>query len=81
MELGDKTQLATIALGARFSSPVLVFMGMGSAFLLITVIAVIIGAKLKNLLPERYIRIGSSIVFLAFGIITLLNATLEISIV
>lgn len=48
MELGDKTQLATITLAARFASPLLVFLGMGVAFLLITGAGVIIGTKLRE---------------------------------
>ena len=78
MELGDKTQLATIALAAKYASPILVFTGLGLAFLLITGAAVLIGAKLKDLLSRRYLEMGSSIVFITFGLLFLLDATIGI---
>lgn len=80
MELGDKTQLATIALAAKFASPILVFSGLGLAFLLITGAGVIIGTKLKEFLSRKYIRMGSSIIFISFGLIFILGAISGISI-
>ncbi|KXB01511.1 hypothetical protein AKJ41_01355 [candidate division MSBL1 archaeon SCGC-AAA259O05] len=80
MELGDKTQLATIALAAKFASPYLVFSGLGLAFFLITGAGVIIGAKLKDFVSRKYIRIGSSIIFITFGLIFILGAISGISI-
>lgn len=76
MELGDKTHLATIALSARYVSPLLVFAGMITAFLLITGLGVIIGTKIKELLPRSHIKTGSGILFIVFGIILFLNPTI-----
>ena len=80
MELGDKTQLATITLAARFASPLLVLSGMAMAFLLITGAGVIIGVKLRDFLSRRYIKIGSSIIFVFFGVMFILGAIGGISI-
>lgn len=79
MELGDKTQLATIALAARFASPFLVFLGMGLSFLLITGAGVLIGSKLRDFLSEKHIKIGSSVVFISFGLIFILGTITGIS--
>lgn len=73
MELGDKTQLATIALATRFSAPFLVFLGMGLAFLLITGVGVLMGTKLRDLLPRKYIKTGSALMFISLGTVFLLG--------
>lgn len=79
MELGDKTQLATIVLATRFATPLLVFIGMGLAFLLITGAAVLLGMKLKDLLARRYIKLGSAVLFLSFGVASIIGAFTGIS--
>jgi len=73
MELGDKTQFAVIALAARYSAPVSVFLGVILAFLVITGIGVTVGEVLLKLVPMRYIRWGASIIFILFGVLFLLG--------
>ena len=75
LELGDKTQLAVIALAAEYSAPIQVFAGMILAFSLLTGVGVVFGALLCRYISRRYIKIGSGLVFLAFGIIYLFQAT------
>lgn len=78
MELGDKTQLAAIVLAAETGSPILVLLGIMLAFFLVTGIGVTIGAKILRLLPERYLKLGASLLFISFGVISILKAIMEI---
>lgn len=67
-EMGDKTQLATLALGAKFQAPILVTMGTTMGMLVADGLAVVFGEKLIKVVPMKVIRIVSSISFAAFGI-------------
>ncbi|MEM2088654.1 MAG: TMEM165/GDT1 family protein [Thermoproteota archaeon] len=73
MELGDKTQLAVIALAAEYSIPILVYAGVIAAFTLVTGLGVLIGRTIMRLIPLKYVKLGSGIVFLLFGILFLIN--------
>lgn len=55
-ELGDKTQLAVLAMASR-DSPWGVFIGAGAALLASTVLAVVLGCTLPRLLPTSSTRI------------------------
>ncbi|MFQ6094679.1 MAG: TMEM165/GDT1 family protein [Candidatus Bathyarchaeia archaeon] len=74
MELGDKTQIASVFLAAELKSPLIVLMGVVLAFSLVTGIGVIFGAKLLGLLPEKYVRKGTLLLFIFFGFIFILDA-------
>ncbi len=74
MELGDKTQLATIGLTSRFVSPLLTFTGMILGFFTATVIAVLFGSKLDDFLSRSHMKLFSSSIFVLFGLLFLLNA-------
>jgi len=74
MELGDKTQIASIVLAAEFKSSLIVLAGVMLAFLVATGIGVICGSKILRLLPERYLKIGTSLLFLFFGFVFILDA-------
>ena len=78
MELGDKTQFAVVALASQYD-PVMVFLGMMLAFVLITGVGVVLGATLVKRLPTKYLRIGSSALFLLFGVAFLISAVSGIS--
>ena len=67
-EMGDKTQLATVALGAKFQSPVLVTVGTTCGMLVADGLAVVFGERLTQRIPLKYVRIGAAISFLAFGL-------------
>ncbi|MDD3798412.1 MAG: TMEM165/GDT1 family protein [Novosphingobium sp.] len=68
VEIGDKTQLATIALGARYSDAVLVTMGTTIGMLAANVPAVILGEKLVERIPLSVIRAAAAILFVAIGL-------------
>lgn len=76
MELGDKTQFAVIALSAEYRLPLLIYLGVMMAFVLITAIGVTVGTTLTRLVSLKHIRRGSGIVFIIFGIVFLAIAVL-----
>jgi putative Ca2+/H+ antiporter (TMEM165/GDT1 family) len=78
MELGDKTQIITITLAAQ-SSPLLVLIGMVIAFAVLTGAAVLIGAKLVSRLPMKWLKIGTSTLFIVLGAISIVSGILQIS--
>jgi putative Ca2+/H+ antiporter (TMEM165/GDT1 family) len=78
MELGDKTQIISIALAAQ-SSLILVLVGMVSAFALLTGAAVLIGARLVSRLPMKWLKIGTSTLFIALGAISIVSGIFQIS--
>lgn len=71
-ELGDKTQIAVISLSSRFKA-LSVFCVSMLAFLLTTGIAVAIGDALALILPTFWIRILAAVIFLIFGIYTIVS--------
>ena len=71
-EMGDKTQLATVALGARFDALVPVVMGTTLGMMAANVPAVLIGEALAHRLPMQAIRWVAAAVFIATGVATLL---------
>lgn len=74
-EMGDKTQFATVALGAQFQGALFaVVMGTTLGMMLANVPAVIIGEKLAKRLPLHLIRWIAAAVFIATGIYTMLGA-------
>jgi putative Ca2+/H+ antiporter (TMEM165/GDT1 family) len=70
-EIGDKTQIATAGLAARFDAFYMVVMGTTLGMMLANIPAVILGDKLAAKLPIKAIRITAAIVFAALGIATL----------
>ena len=74
MELGDKTQLSVIALAAEYDAPLMVFVGVMFALALLTVIGIFVGSVISRFVPMKYIKVGSSLVFILFGVIFLFGA-------
>ncbi len=73
VEMGDKTQIATVALAARFSELWPVVLGTTLGMMLANVPAVWLGDKLAHSLPLKALRIGTALLFAALGIVTLLG--------
>ena len=74
MELGDKTQLASISLAAEYQAPVLVFIGVMLAFVVLAGLGVILGMAISKYVPLRYVRIGSGLLFIVFGVMFIWSA-------
>lgn len=74
VEMGDKTQLATVALGARFHSTVLVTVGTTLGMLAANGLAVFGGAALAARFPMHYLRWSAAALFWLFGALALASA-------
>lgn len=72
-EIGDKTQLSTIVLAAKFNVPVEVILGSISALALVTSLGVILGTKLAERLPQNILQKAAGSLFIAMGILTILG--------
>jgi putative Ca2+/H+ antiporter (TMEM165/GDT1 family) len=68
VEMGDKTQIATVALGARFHDVVPVTMGTTLGMMLANVPAVFLGAELIKRVPLGVVRAVAASLFLAIGV-------------
>lgn len=71
-EMGDKTQIATIALAADLQSVVWVIMGTTLGMMVANVPAVLVGEKLDTRLPGNVIRRLAALGFLLTGLAILL---------
>lgn len=67
VEMGDKTQLATIALGARFHSVVPVMAGTTLGMLIANIPAVLLGNEVIKRVPLGTVRVVAALMFLAIG--------------
>jgi Ca2+/H+ antiporter, TMEM165/GDT1 family len=72
-EMGDKTQLATVALGARYSSPILVTLGTTLGMLAADGLAVAFGENLTRKISMTWVRRIASLLFALFGLGILLR--------
>ncbi|EZQ11315.1 MULTISPECIES: TMEM165/GDT1 family protein [unclassified Acinetobacter] len=72
-EIGDKTQIATVALAARFDSIWWVMAGTTLGMMIANAPAVFIGDKLANRLPISLIHKIGAIIFLVIGVGTLVQ--------
>lgn len=71
-EMGDKTQLATVALGARYEEAIVsVVFGTTLGMMIANVPAVLIGQKLADRLPLNIIRKVAATLFVLTGIATI----------
>jgi putative Ca2+/H+ antiporter (TMEM165/GDT1 family) len=70
-EIGDKTQIATIGLSARFEQFYPVVLGTTLGMMLANIPAVLIGDRIADRLPEKAIRITAATVFAALGALTI----------
>lgn len=71
LEMGDKTQIATVALAAKYSSLVLVVAGTTLGMLLANVPAVIFGEVAARKLPMRVVHGIAAGIFLLLGVLIL----------
>ena len=72
-ELGDKTQLAVFCLASRTKKYLHQLLGVTLGFAIADGLAILLGGLLTNVIPADYIKIGAGVIFILFGILTLLN--------
>lgn len=68
VEIGDKTQIATSLLAARFGDIALVALGTTLGMMLANVPAVYLGQAATRIVPLRYVRIAAAALFLLIGV-------------
>ena len=72
-EMGDKTQIATIALAARFHDLIAVVAGTTLGMMIANVPAVFIGERLAGQIPVRLVHGIAATIFAVIGVATLLG--------
>lgn len=70
-EMGDKTQIATIALGAKYSDVFSVTVGTTLGMMLANAPAVWIGQKFTKRMPIKWVHAVAAVTFIAIGVATL----------
>jgi putative Ca2+/H+ antiporter (TMEM165/GDT1 family) len=73
-EMGDKTQLATVALAAKFGTIIPVWMGTTTGMMIADAIGILIGVVLGKQIPERAVKWFSALIFIFFGLYGLYDA-------
>ena len=71
-EMGDKTQIATIALGARYDDVLSVTVGTTLGMMLANAPAVWIGQKFTQRMPIKWVHAVAAVTFITIGVATLL---------
>ena len=72
-EMGDKTQLATVALAAHYGAPVIVVIGTTLGMLIADVPAVFLGNKFAGKNPMKLVHTIAAGIFAMIGVLTLLK--------
>ena len=76
-EMGDKTQLATVALAAKYQLILPIWMGTTAAMLVADAFGIIVGVVLGKKIPERFVKWFAAVIFILFGIIGLYDSLPE----
>lgn len=71
LEMGDKTQIATVALAAKYSNLALVTAGTTFGMMLANVPAVLLGDVAAKKLPLALVRAVAALIFVALGVVAL----------
>ena len=73
-EMGDKTQIATVAMAARFTDAIWVVVGTTLGMMLANVPAVLLGDRLAGRIPMKLVHGIAAAIFALLGLATLLGA-------
>jgi putative Ca2+/H+ antiporter (TMEM165/GDT1 family) len=73
-EMGDKTQVATIALAAHYAAPLMVVAGTTLGMLIADVPAVFVGNKFAAKIPMKLVHSIAAGIFAVMGLLTLFQA-------
>ena len=73
-EMGDKTQIATVALAAHYGAPLMVVIGTTLGMLIADVPAVFVANKFAEKIPMKLVHSIAAAVFAVLGIATLFGA-------
>lgn len=72
-EMGDKTQVATVAMAVHYAAPLLVVVGTTLGMMLADVPAVFVGDRLADRIPIRWVHGVAAAIFASLGLWTLLG--------
>jgi putative Ca2+/H+ antiporter (TMEM165/GDT1 family) len=72
-EMGDKTQMATIALGATHQSVIAVTLGTTLGMMFSDGLAVLLGNQIAHKVQMKWVRMFAAFLFFGFGIYELLT--------
>jgi len=72
-EMGDKTQLATVALAAHYGAPLVVVIGTTLGMLIADVPAVLVGNQFAAKIPLKIVHAIAAAIFAAMGVLALLK--------
>jgi putative Ca2+/H+ antiporter (TMEM165/GDT1 family) len=78
--MGDKTQIATVAMAAHYGNPLLVVIGTTLGMLIADVPAVFAGDKLAGKIPMKLVHGIAALMFAGLGVATLLGAGAKLGI-
>ena len=67
-ELGDKTQLATLLLSAQSGAPWLVFLGAATALIASSLVGVLVGRWLAQVLPPERLQLMAGVLMIGLGL-------------
>ena len=70
-EIGDKTQIATIALAAQYQTLIAVVLGTTFGMMIANVPAVLLGERIANRIPVRTVHMIAAAIFFVLGVATL----------
>ena len=70
-EMGDKTQLATVALAAKYQTIIPVWLGTTTGMVIADAIGIVIGIVIGRKIPERAVKWFAAIIFILLGLIGL----------
>ncbi len=73
-EMGDKTQLATVALAAEFNTIVPVWFGTTTGMMIADAVGILAGIVLHKKIPEKQIKWTAALIFIGFGLWGLYNS-------
>jgi Ca2+/H+ antiporter, TMEM165/GDT1 family len=73
-EMGDKTQIATIAMAVHYAAPVTVVIGTTLGMLIADVPPVLVGDKLASKIPMKLVHSTAATAFAVLGVATLFGA-------
>lgn len=73
-EMGDKTQVATIALAAHYAAPLMVVAGTTLGMLIADVPAVFVGNQFAAKIPMKLVHSIAAAIFAVMGLLTLFQA-------
>jgi putative Ca2+/H+ antiporter (TMEM165/GDT1 family) len=77
-ELGDKTQLAMVAMAAQSGELLSVFIGGTLALWMVSLLGVVLGRTLLRRISKRRVQRAAALLFLVFGILVLGQLGLEL---